>query len=97
MLPGDKLPSSREYAQELGLNFNTIARVYKELEMENIVFTKRGLGTFITESKDKIEDIRLEIADELIENFIIGMQKIGFNKKDMVSLIENSKIIEGNE
>lgn len=98
LLPGDKLPSSREYSQDLGLNFNTVARVYKELEMENIVFTKRGIGTFITESEDIIEDIRLEIANELIDNFIRGMYKIGFNKENMINLIKNSKIInEGNE
>lgn len=91
LLPGDKLPSSREYSQQLGLNFNTVARVYKELEMENIVFTKRGLGTFITESTEKIEEIRFEMANELIDNFIKGMEKMGFSKKDMVNFINNSK------
>ena len=46
--PGEKMPSSRDYSNELGINFNTVARVYRELESEEIVFTKRGLGTFIT-------------------------------------------------
>lgn len=88
---GDKLPSSREYAQELGLNFNTIVRVYKDMEMENIVFTKRGLGTFITDSTEKIENIRFEMANELIDNFVTGMFKIGFTKNDMVELITTYK------
>ena len=88
--PGDKMLSSREFSQELGLNFNTIAMVYKEMEMENIVFTKRGLGTFITESQEKIESIRYEMANELLENFINGMEQIGFTRSDMINLI-NSK------
>lgn len=87
---GDKMPSSREYSQELGLNFNTVARVYKEMEMEDIVFTKRGLGTFITESSEKIENIRFEMARELIENFVNGMEQIGFTKEDMICFIRKS-------
>ena len=85
--PGEKMLSSREYSHELGLNFNTVARVYKEMEMENIVFTKRGLGTFITESTEKIEIIRYEMAKELLENFVTGMEQIGFTQKDMVEFI----------
>ena len=88
--PGDKMLSSREFSQELGLNFNTIARVYKEMEMENIVFTKRGLGTFITESQEKIESIRYEMANELLENFINGMEQIGFTRSDMINLINSN-------
>ncbi|MBP1926460.1 DNA-binding transcriptional regulator YhcF (GntR family) [Sedimentibacter acidaminivorans] len=87
---GEKMPSSRDYSNELGLNFNTIARVYKEMEMEDIVFTKRGLGTFITESSEKVENIRLEMAKELIENFINGMLQIGFTQEDMISFIKKS-------
>ena len=87
LLPGEKMLSSREYSHELGLNFNTVARVYKEMEMENIVFTKRGLGTFITESTEKIEIIRYEMAKELLENFVNGMEHIGFTRKDMVEFI----------
>lgn len=91
--PGDKMPSSREYSQELGLNFNTVARVYKEMEMEDIVYTKRGLGTFITESSEKIESIRLEMAKELIENFVNGMEQIGFTKQDMLNFIKETNLM----
>jgi len=88
--PGDKMPSSRDYSRDLGLNFNTVARVYKEMEMEDIVYTKRGLGTFITESSEKIESIRLGMAKELIDNFIQGMGQIGFTQDDMIGFIKNS-------
>lgn len=87
---GDKMPSSREMSQKLGLNFNTVARVYKELEMEGIVYTKRGLGTFIAESSDIIEGIRSDMATEMISRFISGMISIGFSYKDMIALIEQA-------
>ncbi len=99
---GDKLPSSRDYSYELGINFNTVARVYKELEMEDIVFTKRGLGTFITESAEKVESIRYEMAKELIENYISGMKQLGFMRNDMIEFVKekenkiNINLNEGN-
>nr|WP_312576455.1 GntR family transcriptional regulator [Sedimentibacter sp.] len=91
--PGEKMPSSRDYSHDLGLNFNTVARVYKEMEMEDIVYTKRGLGTFITESSEKVENIRLEMAKELIENFVKGMKQIGFTEEDMICFIKDSNKI----
>ena len=96
--PGEKMPSSREYSNELGINFNTVARVYKELEMENIVFTKRGLGTFITESAEQIEGLRYTMAKNQIATFIKGMKQIGYTKEEMISFIEKeNNYIEGNE
>lgn len=86
--PGEKMPSSRDYSYELGINFNTVARVYKELENEKILFTKRGLGTFITESKEQIEDLRYAMAKNLIATFVEGMEQLGYSKKDMIKFIE---------
>ena len=97
--PGEKLLSSREYSNELGINFNTVARVYKELEIEEIVFTKRGLGTFITESTSQIEDLRYKMAKNQISTFIEGMIQIGYTKEEMIKFIEreNNNNIEGIE
>jgi GntR family transcriptional regulator len=96
--PGDKMPSSREYSNELGINFNTVARVYKELEMEEIVFTKRGLGTFITESDKQIESLRYTMAKNQITTFIEGMKQLGYTKEDMIRFIEKeNNHTEGNE
>lgn len=86
--PGDKMPSTRDLAKELGINPNTTARVYKEMERDNLCYTKRGLGTYITESNERIELIRKEMADELINNFINGMLQLGFDYEDMVNFIK---------
>lgn len=89
---GDKLPSSRDLAIELNINFNTVARVYKELEIEGIVFTKRGLGTFVTESKVIIENIRYEMADKLIRVFTKGMFELGFTVEEIIRFIKENGI-----
>jgi GntR family transcriptional regulator len=46
--PGDQLPTVRQFAVDLQVNANTVARVYAELERAGIIETKRGVGSFIT-------------------------------------------------
>src|SRR5512134_3818509 len=47
LAPGDEVPSVRALAAELGVNPNTVARAYRELERERWVETRRGAGTFV--------------------------------------------------
>lgn len=47
---GDKLPSVREFAQEVQLNPNTVAKAYKQLEADGVVEMRPGKGTFIAQS-----------------------------------------------
>ncbi|MCM1567619.1 MAG: GntR family transcriptional regulator [Dehalobacter sp.] len=86
---GEKLLSAREYAQNLNVNPNTMVRVFGELEREGITFTKRGVGTFITESKEKVENMKREMAEEMIRNFVKGMQELGFSSNEMIALIKS--------
>lgn len=86
--PGEKLPSTRELALKYSINPNTSGRIYKEMEREGVSFTKRGLGTFVTESNEKIEEIRKEMASELISNFIKGMTELGYTNEMLISIIK---------
>ena len=45
--PGEKLPSVRALAEQLSLNATTVARVYRQLEAEGIIYTHTGSGTFV--------------------------------------------------
>ncbi len=46
--PGDRIPASRELAQQLGVHRTTIANAYAELEAEGLIHGHVGRGTFIT-------------------------------------------------
>ncbi len=76
-------------AKDLKVNPNTIARVYKELEMEKITFTKRGMGTFITEDINIVKDIKKSMAQSLMKNFLGGMTDLGFEKDEIIEMIKN--------
>ncbi len=49
------MPSVRELSTKMKVNPNTIQRSYQELERENLVFTQRGMGTFVTEDENIIK------------------------------------------
>lgn len=85
---GDKLPSVRELSKELKVNPNTIQRAYQELEREEFVYTQRGMGTFVTENTETIQDVKKGMATDLIDQFFSEMKSLGFKTdeiKEMVS------------
>ena len=89
MKAGEKMPSARDLALQYQINPNTSQRVYKELEMESICVTKRGLGTFVTEDTEKIERMREEMASQHIIAFIKGMKGLGYNKEELIHILEH--------
>ena len=86
--PGEKLPSVREYAVEVGVNANTMQRVYKELEMMGISETKRGQGTFVTDNETRLQQLRDEVKEGLVESFLNSIESLGFSKKEMIEFIQ---------
>lgn len=86
---GEKMPSVRELAVQYTINPNTANRVYKELESEGVCFTRRGMGTFVTEDEEKAAQMKEEMAGELVHQFLGGMQQLGISKEEAVSLIEH--------
>lgn len=45
---GDKLPSARDLAEQLGITAPTVTRAYLALEDEGILYSRQGKGTFVT-------------------------------------------------
>ncbi|MBC8586803.1 GntR family transcriptional regulator [Paratissierella segnis] len=91
---GDKLPSVREIATQLKVNPNTIQRSYQELERENLVYTQRGMGTFVTEDKQLVKELKVNIAKNIINNFLDDMKAIGYSPHEILDLISN-RVREG--
>ena len=73
LLPGDLLPTVRELAVELGVNSNTISRVYRDLQHAGLLELRRGVGTFVAESHSlkpiRPKDLKglVKKVDQLIE------------------------------
>ena len=87
--PGDKLPSVRELAAEASVNPNTMQKAFAELERSGLIVTKRTSGRFVTEDKNMITQIRTQLAKEEINAFIAKMKELGFEKKDIITLLSS--------
>ncbi|MEK4852487.1 GntR family transcriptional regulator [Paenibacillus sp. FSL H7-0756] len=88
--PGDKIPSVRELAAELQINPNTVQRTFQELERETIVETRRGMGRYVTGSEETILTVKKEMAQDVLDRFIRGMQELGFQGEDILTAVAES-------
>lgn len=87
--PGDKLPTVREMAVDLGINYNTVGKVYQGLERDGYIVSLRGKGTFVTDEVPADESDSLSTgAEYLADDFIRQCRELGMPRKDILALIE---------
>jgi len=84
---GSKLPSVRELATEASVNPNTMQKALAELEREELVFANRTSGRFITEDSTMIQQMKQDIAQEQLQNFLKQMEQLGFQKKETLEFL----------
>lgn len=89
--PGDQLPTVRALAEELRVNFNTVARAYRILDEERIISTQQGRGTYITEiPPPKVsEKLRKESLEALTERFISEATRLDFSKTEISQMVRD--------
>ncbi|MFZ3588522.1 GntR family transcriptional regulator [Bacillus sp. DJP31] len=92
---GEKLPSVREMAVQMGVNPNTIQRTYSELERVNIVETRRGQGTFVVENPGLMEEMRHSLQTEVMATFVQKMEEVGISRDQM--MIRLQQYLEGDQ
>jgi GntR family transcriptional regulator len=90
---GEQLPTVRALAVDLKVNLNTVSKAYKELEIQNILETQQGTGTFIGSVKIEIpNDEKKKKIDEICIEFLNIAASYGFTKDNV---IENLKKTHG--
>lgn len=95
---GDKIASVRELAQEFEVNPNTMQRALSEMERENLFYTERTSGRFVTTDEGTIMTLRNRLAEQELQKFMGYMEQIGYSKKEIIQKIETWKKEEkGNE
>jgi len=89
--PGDQLPTVRALAEELRVNFNTIARAYRILDEERIISTQQGRGTYITEiPPPKVsEKLRRESLEALAQRYISEALRLEFSKTEIRQMVND--------
>jgi GntR family transcriptional regulator len=88
--PGDTLPPIRTLAEQLVVNVNTIARVYRELEAERLLELRQGVGAFVSDSRNPMAEAetRLMEARGLARDFVRGLQERGLSSDEIRRLLQ---------
>ena len=80
--PGDQLPSVRTLAAEAAINYNTVSKVYVNLESDGYVESIRGRGVFVRDIGSRGDDV-LSVADTEIEGCIRRCLALGMSIDDV--------------
>lgn len=88
--PGDQLPTVRALAEELRVNFNTVARAYRILDEARIISTQQGRGTYITEipPPNVIERLRRESLEALTQRYLSEAKRLEFTKDEISQTVK---------
>jgi DNA-binding transcriptional regulator YhcF (GntR family) len=87
-LPGQRLPAVRDLALEAGVNPNTMQRALQELEREQLVFSQRTSGRFVTEDVTMIEEAKNSLAQAQLQVFLREMKALGYSMEQIRKLLE---------
>lgn len=87
LLPGEKLKSVRDMAEEVDVNPNTMQRALAELEREGLVFSQRTSGRFVTEDVDMIVKMRESLASKEINSLKETLLKLGYEEDEILRVI----------
>lgn len=84
--PGDKVLSVREFAAEIGVNPNTVARSFEKMSDMGLIYTQRGLGYFVASDAKEIilTSQRKEFLENELPKIIKRMKLLGINPKDVL-------------
>ncbi len=84
---GDKLPTVRNLAVELGINFNTVSKVYRDIERDGYIVSRQGAGTFASDDYTRIAGNAVDEVDLLIDEFIRECLELGVPRDDIAGLV----------
>jgi GntR family transcriptional regulator len=88
---GEQLPTVRALAVDLKVNLNTISKAYKELEIQNILETQQGTGTFIGKIETKIsEKERGKKLKDICNEFSTIAFSYGFTISDIINELQKN-------
>jgi GntR family transcriptional regulator len=86
---GEQLPTVRALAVELKVNLNTVSKAYKELEIQNILETQQGSGTFIGKTEINIpQSQRSKKLQDICNEFSTIAFSYGFKTNDIITELQ---------
>ncbi len=97
--PGDQLPTVRQLAADLRVNFNTIARAYRILDESGLISTQQGRGTYIWDqpSEEHTQHLRKHGLDELTLSYLEQARNLGYQASEIEEAFQKRMAVWRNE
>ena len=88
--PGEKVPSVRELASDLGVNPNTVMRTYNELQTANILDNRRGIGYFVNGDAPRLilARKRSDFFQKVLPGFLHQATLLGITSADLKKYLD---------
>ena len=80
---GERIPSVRALASELGINPNTVKKAYDLLEKKGVIVTISTKGTFVSEEVDGIKQDKINEILQVMADKIKELERLGLTKKEI--------------
>jgi GntR family transcriptional regulator len=77
-------------AEELKVNFNTVARAYRMLDQAGIINTQHGRGTFVLPETTQQTSKRIEELDRLIKDFLEALEKKDYSGAEILAVFQRN-------
>lgn len=86
---GDKLPSIRELSGQLNINPNTVAKVYRELELTGLIESKAGSGSFVLPQEEAAlsPKEKQSLVNSLFSNLLTEAKKYKITEREVLTYI----------
>ena len=87
---GEQLPTVRDLAQQLKVNFNTVARAYRILDQAGVINTQHGRGTYILPEVPPQETEKSNELDRLTRDFLDQLERQGFTSAEIQAVFRRN-------
>jgi len=92
--PGEELPPIRVLAERLVINPSTVARAYRELEIERLVEKRSTNGTFVAEGKSPFaESEQVRILSDRVDALLVEAKQFRVSTSDVIALVEERDLV----
>lgn len=83
--PGQQLPTMRQLAADLRINYNTVGRAYLLLEQEGIISTQQGRGTYVASrlTGEEVKRLRAAKLQGMIDQLLQEAAALGYGEPEI--------------
>jgi len=88
--PGQQLPTMRQLATDLRINYNTVGRAYLILDQEGVISTQQGRGTYVASRLDEgqVRKLRMGKLRSMVGQVVREAHVLGYSREEIEQIVD---------